>query len=133
MDWRVPGARSRKDGAGRRCLFLHVRPGSADARGGCIEGSRRRRHCDRHVHAGGDNVLGAFAFTNASSFYTVNVGASRIPTGGIGDSVNLAGTTTSPFGDGTADFAATGSVKGVKNLDTAFEISSDFTIAFDIA
>jgi hypothetical protein len=81
----------------------------------------------------GDNILNAFTFSSATAGNQFNVGLSKlvnlVPE--TGDSVAVTPTTAGAFGP--VEFAFTGNVRGVADLDTPFEASSDFTVAFNVA
>ena len=85
----------------------------------------------------GDNILGAFAITPGSGLILNNAGFNRIANGiaETGDGLSL-GVVTTAF-SGVANFAFTGSVRGVgglpgTGLDTAFEASSNIEASFFI-
>ena len=78
------------------------------------------------------NVLTAFAYTSGSSGATANFGMNLLamnPLYAGGLSINRV--TTSPMGGGLVDFALSQSLRGVQDLDTAFEISSNTNVSFD--
>jgi hypothetical protein len=81
----------------------------------------------------GDNILNAFAFSSATAGNQFNVSLSRLVNGvaETGDSVEINKVTAGAFG--LTEFAFTGNVRGVNDLDTPFEASSDFTLAFNVA
>jgi hypothetical protein len=79
----------------------------------------------------GDNILGAFAITSGTSFVSNNAGLNRLVNGipELADSVVL-GTVPTPFGP--ANFAFSGETRGVNDLDTPFEASSNINAAFNV-
>lgn len=85
----------------------------------------------------GDNVLGAFLFTDATSGALFNAGLSLLSMDpALAAVLKVNAVTPSPFQVGgpppeLVDFALTGTVKGVSNLDTPFEASSDLTLAWN--
>lgn len=79
----------------------------------------------------GDNVLGAFLFTDATAGAIFNAGLTLLSMDPALEPVlQVNNVTPSPFG-GTVDVALTGTVKGVSNLNTPFEASSDLTLAWN--
>jgi len=82
---------------------------------------------------GFDNILAAFVGTTGTSGLIVNAGLNRLVNGipETGDAI-LLGKVPTPFGAPGANFAATGTGRGVADLDTPFEASSDLTVAFNV-
>jgi hypothetical protein len=82
--------------------------------------------------ASSDTILQAFTLTAGSGFVLNNAGLNRIGNGiaETGDSLNL-GVVPTVFG-GSANFALTGNTRGVADLDTPFEASSNIEAAFFI-
>ena len=82
--------------------------------------------------ASSDNILSAFSVTAGSSFVFNNAGLNRIANGfaETGDGLNL-GVVPTIFG-GFANFALTGNTRGVADLDTPFEASSNIEASFFI-
>jgi hypothetical protein len=82
----------------------------------------------------GDNVLGGFFVTQGTQTVGFNAGLNRLVNGiaETGDAVTL-GTvpTIFPIGLGLANFAISGQSKGVFDLDTPFEASSNFNMSFN--
>jgi hypothetical protein len=82
----------------------------------------------------GDNILSAFTFTSGSTGGVLNAGLNRLFNGnvGSGDNINL-GTVVTPFpGSPAAQFAFSTDVRGVSDLDTSFEASSNTNASFSI-
>ena len=84
------------------------------------------------LQQGSDNITAAFSVTAGTGFVLNNAGLNRIANGvaEVGDSLNL-GVVPSVFG-GTANFAFTGTTRGVGDLDTPFEASSNIEGSFFI-
>jgi hypothetical protein len=82
--------------------------------------------------SGFDNILAAFGVTTGTTGASANVAVNRLDGPGIetGDVV-VFGPTTSPFG-GTVDVAGSGTIRGVADLETPFEASSDVNFAFNV-
>ena len=79
----------------------------------------------------GDNLLNAFNFTTGTSGGILNGSFTRLAHNvGIADGVIINPVTPGLFG-GPVEFAFTGNVRGVFDLDTPFEASSDLTISFN--
>ncbi len=80
----------------------------------------------------GDNVLAAFGFTSATPGGLFNAGLSCLSVGAAGPAscTDISSTTPTIFGAGLGQFAVGGNIKGVSDLDTPFEVSSDLTVAF---
>jgi len=77
-----------------------------------------------------DNLLAAFGLTSGTNLGTFDAGLSRLFfNAGIGDPVAVLPVTPSLFG-GTVEFAASGQIRGVQDLDTAFEASSNTQVSF---
>src|SRR5262245_33117314 len=78
----------------------------------------------------GDNILNAFTFSSATAGNQFNAGLTKLVNGvaETGDSVVVLPVTAGAFGP--VQFAFTGNVRGVNDLDTPFEASSDFSVAF---
>lgn len=88
----------------------------------------------------GDNILTAFGFTQGTAGGFANFGLNRLVNvvAETGDSVVLGKVITPFLGGvpgppfGVADFAVTTTLKGVKDLDTAFEASSNSDVSFNV-
>jgi hypothetical protein len=76
---------------------------------------------------GFDNVLGAFSMTTATAGAISNMCVSLLGAGSFTGTV----TATTPCLFGPTQFAATVTDKGVSDLDTPFELSSDLTLSFN--
>jgi len=85
------------------------------------------------VSQAGDRVLPFFNVSTGVLGGNFNGGLSRLFNGnaGLGDGVNVTPITSGTFG--LVEFAASGGVRGVNDLDTPFEISSNFDIAFNVS
>ena len=81
----------------------------------------------------GDNILPSFSISSGSTALMFNAGLTRLfnANPGTGDTVFIAPVTPSPFG-GTVQFAVSGSLRGVFDLDTPFEVSSNLNISFTV-
>jgi hypothetical protein len=83
------------------------------------------------LSTGGDNILTAFTFTSGTSFVSNNLGLNLLSIGaGWDPNISINRTTPSPFG-GVVDFAVSGETRGVFDLDTAFEASSNLNFSFN--
>lgn len=81
----------------------------------------------------GDNVLYGFNNPSATTFAVLSAGLSRLTSSnpGVGDDVVVAPISLGPFGE-RVEFVVNGNLKGVANLDTPFELSSDLTITWSV-
>jgi hypothetical protein len=78
-----------------------------------------------------DNILTSFGFTSGSSFVSNNLGLNVLSTGlGFDPNIVINRVTPSVFG-GTVDFAVSGETRGVADLDTAFDASSNLNFSFN--
>lgn len=76
------------------------------------------------------SILTAFSLTSGSSAGSINVGLNLISTGaGFSPAVTINRLTPSPFG-GLVDFALSQQLRGVSDLDTPFEISTNTNVSF---
>jgi hypothetical protein len=84
------------------------------------------------THFGSDNIDVAFDIPSGSVFAQQNWGLDRIVNGvpETGDSVLL--DDTIGVGDLEAHFIGSGALRGISNLDTAFEASSNTNVSFNI-
>ncbi|MCK4851592.1 MAG: hypothetical protein KAS86_00620, partial [Candidatus Omnitrophica bacterium] len=89
-------------------------------------GATGERFEANHVFSVGDNILPSFGITSASGILVFNAGLTRLinTNVGIGDIVSIAPVTPTIFGD-LVQFAVSGSVRGVYDLDTPFEVSTN--------
>jgi len=81
----------------------------------------------------GDNILPAFSIVTGTTALVFNGGLTRLFNGntGIGDTVSIAPVTPSIFG-GSVQFAVSGSIRGVHDLNTPFEASSNLDLSFTV-
>jgi hypothetical protein len=89
------------------------------------------------------SILSAFALTSGTTAGNINAGLNLITTGpGFDPSIFINRVTASPFGDCdpapgpqpgscTVDFALSQQLRGVRDLDTPFEISTNTNVSFD--
>jgi hypothetical protein len=89
------------------------------------------------------SILAAFGLTSGSSAGNINAGLNLITTGpGFDPSISINRVTPSPFGDCnpapgiqvgscTVDFALSQQLRGVADLDTPFEISTNTNVSFN--
>lgn len=79
----------------------------------------------------GDNIIFAFSLTSAATGVLYNAGLSCLAAGpGAPACTDVLPLTAGFFGP--VQFGLTGSVRGVGDLDTPFEASSDVTVAFNL-
>jgi hypothetical protein len=81
----------------------------------------------------GDNVVGAFAFSQGVQGGLFNAGLSVLFNGnaGVGDTIPVLPIAAGAFGP--TQFAVTGTIRGYNDVDGPFEVSSDTTFAFQVA
>lgn len=78
-----------------------------------------------------DNVLSAFLLTSGTSAGNVNFGFNVVQQGpGFPGSIIINRVTPSPFG-APVDFAGSQQIRGVQDLDTPFELSSNTNVSFN--
>lgn len=80
--------------------------------------------------SGFDNITAAFGLTSGSAGGTSNFGLNLLYKDPAWDSLIINPVTASPFG-GTVDFALSQQLRGVSDLETPFEVSSNTNIAFN--
>ncbi|MEX2119558.1 MAG: hypothetical protein WD847_08175 [Pirellulales bacterium] len=83
---------------------------------------------------GSDNILAAFLKLGSDAYGIFNLALNRLDNDipETGDSVLLGKVTSGPPFPGPADFIASGTLRGVRDLDTAFESSGDLSISFNV-
>lgn len=87
------------------------------------------------VAAIGDNVLNAFLFSTGASGGLLNGGLSLLSNdsdGSLAGGINVTQTTAGIFGVNLVQFAFSGNLRGVNDLDTPFEISSNIDAAWNV-
>jgi hypothetical protein len=80
-----------------------------------------------------NNILASFGFTSGTAFINNNLGLNLLSTGaGWDPNITINRVTPSIFCAGcTTDFAISGQTRGVFDLDTPFESSSNLNISFN--
>lgn len=77
------------------------------------------------------NIGLASTLTSGSSAGNINIALNLISTGpGFGSGVTITGVTPSPFG-GTVDLAASQQLRGISDLQTLFDISTNTNVSFN--
>jgi len=77
------------------------------------------------------SILTAFGLTSGSSAGNINAALNLIDTGvGFSPAISINRVTASPFG-GVVDFALSQQLRGVSDLNTAFEISTNTNVSFN--
>lgn len=79
----------------------------------------------------GDNILQSFGITSGSSFINANLGLNLLFLDAAWASLNIGRVTPSVFGN-DVDFAVSQQTRGVSDLDTPFEVSSNTNISFTV-
>jgi hypothetical protein len=76
------------------------------------------------------NIGLASTLTSGSSAGNINIALSLLSTGpGFGPGINITGVTPSPFG-GLVDLAASQQLRGISDLSTLFQISTNTNVSF---